>query len=212
MSHLIPMVIEKTAYGERAYDIFSRLLRDRIIMINSEINDAVAGTVIAQLLLLASEDPDKDIHLYIDSAGGVVSAGLAIYDTIQYVKPDVSTICMGMCASMAALLLTAGTKGKRYALPHSRILIHQPMGGVSGQATDIAIHAQEIVKVRKAINEILASHTGQPMEKIEKDSDRNFWMSPQEAKEYGIIDKVIIKRADIITGAKKSGKTDTNPE
>lgn len=212
MNHLIPMVIEKTAYGERAYDIFSRLLRDRIIMINGEINDVVAGTVIAQLLLLTSEDPDKDIHLYIDSVGGVVSSGLAIYDTIQYIKSDVSTICMGMCASMAALLLTAGAKGKRYALPHSRILIHQPMGGVSGQAVDIAIHAQEIVKVRKEINGILASHTGQPIEKIEKDTDRNFWMSPVEAKEYGIIDKVIVKRAEIITGTKKSGKPDVKSD
>jgi ATP-dependent Clp protease, protease subunit len=195
--NLVPMVIEKTAFGERAYDIFSRLLRDRIIMINGEINDNVAGTVIAQLLLLASEDPEKDIHLYIDSGGGVVSSGLAIYDTIQYVKPDVSTICMGMCASMAALLLTAGTKGKRYALPHSRILIHQPMGGVSGQATDIALHAQEIVKVRQEINEIISFHTGQTMEKIEKDTDRNFWMSPKEAKEYNLIDKVIIKGSEI---------------
>jgi ATP-dependent Clp protease, protease subunit len=195
--NLVPMVIEKTAFGERAYDIFSRLLRDRIIMINGEINDNIAGTVIAQLLLLESEDPEKDIHLYIDSSGGVVSSGLAIYDTIQYVKPDVSTICMGMCASMAALLLTAGTKGKRYSLPHSRILIHQPMGGVSGQATDIALHAQEIVKVRQEINEIIASHTGQTIEKIEKDTDRNFWMSPKEAKEYNIIDKVIVKRSEI---------------
>ncbi|MDD2889064.1 MAG: ATP-dependent Clp protease proteolytic subunit [bacterium] len=195
--NLVPMVIEKTAFGERAYDIFSRLLRDRIIMINGEINDNVAGTVIAQLLLLASEDPEKDIHLYIDSAGGVVSSGLAIYDTIQYVKPDVSTICMGMCASMAALLLTAGTKGKRYALPHSRILIHQPMGGVSGQATDIALHAQEIVKVRQEINEIISFHTGQTIEKIEKDTDRNFWMSPKEAKEYNLIDKVIVKGSEI---------------
>ncbi|MDD5528847.1 MAG: ATP-dependent Clp protease proteolytic subunit [bacterium] len=195
--NLVPMVIEKTAFGERAYDIFSRLLRDRIIMINGEINDNVAGTVIAQLLLLASEDPEKDIHLYIDSAGGVVSSGLAIYDTIQYVKPAVSTICMGMCASMAALLLTAGTKGKRYALPHSRILIHQPMGGVSGQATDIALHAQEIVKVRQEINEIIAFHTGQTIEKIEKDTDRNYWMSPKEAKEYNLIDKVIVKGSEI---------------
>lgn len=201
--NLVPMVIEKTAFGERAYDIFSRLLRDRIIMINGEINDNIAGTVIAQLLLLESEDPEKDIHLYIDSSGGVVSSGLAIYDTIQYVKSDVSTICMGMCASMAALLLTAGTKGKRYALPHSRILIHQPMGGISGQATDIAIHAKEIVKVRKEINEIIATHTGQSIEKIERDTDRNFWMSPSEAKEYNIIDKVIVKRSEIMPQKQK---------
>lgn len=198
MNHLVPMVIEKGAYGERAYDIFSRLLKERIVMISGEINDTVASLTIAQFLFLESEASDKDIHLYIDSVGGAVSSGLAIYDTIQYIKPDVSTICMGLAASLGALLLAAGTKGKRYCLPHARILIHQPMGGVSGQAVDIAIHAQEIVKVREELNCILSLHTGQPIEKIAKDTDRNFWMSPEEAKEYGIIDKVISKRADII--------------
>ncbi len=197
MTHLIPMVIEKTARGERAYDIFSRLLKERIVMIGGEINEAVATTTIAQFLFLESEAPDKDIHLYINSMGGMVSAGLAIYDTIQYIKPDVSTICMGMAASMAAILLTAGTKGKRYVLPHSRLLIHQPMGGISGQATDIAIHAEEIVKRREELNNILAYHTGQPLEKLKKDTDRNFWMSPEEAKKYGLVDKVISKRIDI---------------
>jgi len=201
MNHLIPMVVEKTSHGERAYDIFSRLLKERIIMLSGEINDAAASTIIAQLLFLESENPDKDIHLYIDSIGGVVPSGLAIYDTIQYVKPDVSTICMGIAASLGALLLSAGTKGKRYALPHARILIHQPMGGVSGQAVDIAIHAQEIVKVKRELNEILALHTNQPIDKIEKDTDRNFWMSPEEAKEYGIIDKVIVKRTEIKIGS-----------
>ena len=191
------MVIEKTTYGERAYDIFSRLLRERIVMIGGEITDPVASLTIAQLLFLESEDPNKDIHLYIDSMGGIVPSGLAIYDTIQYIKPDVSTICMGMAASLAALLLAAGAKGKRYSLPHARILIHQPMSGVSGQAADIAIHAQEIVKVRNELNEILSFHTGNPIEKIAKDTDRNFWMSAEEAKEYGIIDKVISKRTDL---------------
>jgi len=195
--NLIPMVIEKTTYGERAYDIFSRLLRERIVMIGGEITDPVASLTIAQLLFLESEDPNKDIHLYIDSMGGIVPSGLAIYDTIQYIKPDVSTICMGMAASLAALLLAAGAKGKRYSLPHARILIHQPMSGVSGQAADIAIHAQEIVKVRNELNEILSFHTGNPIEKIAKDTDRNFWMSAEEAKEYGIIDKVISKRTDL---------------
>ena len=197
MNHLIPMVIEKTAHGERAYDIFSRLLKERIVMIGGEINDVVATTTIAQLLFLESEAPDKDIHLYIDSMGGMVSSGLAIYDTIQYIKSDVSTICMGMAASMAAVLLAAGTKGKRYALPHSRFLIHQPMGGVSGQATDIAIHAEEIVKRRDELNRILAYHTGQSVAKLKKDTDRNFWMSPEEAKEYGLVDKVISRRVDM---------------
>ncbi|MBI4723132.1 MAG: ATP-dependent Clp protease proteolytic subunit [Candidatus Stahlbacteria bacterium] len=197
MSHLIPMVIEKTAYGERAYDIFSRLLKERIIIISGEINDTVSSLIIAQLLFLESEASDKDIHIYIDSIGGAVSSGLAIYDTMQYIKSNVSTICMGLAASMGALLLAAGAKGKRFCLPHARILIHQPMGGVSGQATDIAIHAKEIVKVREEINLILSQHTDKPMEQIIRDTDRNFWMSPEEAKEYGIIDKVISKREDI---------------
>lgn len=196
MSNLVPIVVESSGRGERAYDIFSRLLKDRIVMIGGPIDDATSSVVIAQLLFLESEDPKKDIYLYIDSVGGTVSSGLAIYDTIQYINPDVSTICMGMGASIAAVLLSAGTKGKRFALPHARILIHQPMGGVSGQAVDIAIHAQEIVKIRKQLNEILSKHTGQPIEKIEKDTDRNFWMSPEEAKEYGIIDEVIVKRPE----------------
>ena len=197
MSYLVPMVIEKTTYGERAYDIFSRLLKERIIMISGEINDTIASLTIAQMLFLESESPDKDIHLYIDSVGGLVSAGLAIYDTMQYIKPRVSTICMGLAASMGAVIVAAGTKGKRYCLPHARILIHQPMGGVSGQATDIAIHAKEIVKTREEINRILSSHTGKPIEQITRDTDRNFWMSPEEAKEYGIIDRVISKREDL---------------
>lgn len=197
MNHLVPMVIEKTAYGERAYDIYSRLLKERIVMISGEVNDTVSSLVIAQLLFLESEAADKDIHLYIDSIGGAVSSGLAIYDTMQYIKPNISTICMGLAASMGALLLAAGTKGKRYCLPHARILIHQPMGGVSGQAVDIAIHAKEIVKVREEINRILAYHTGKSIEQITKDTDRNFWMSPEEAKEYGIVDKVISRREDL---------------
>lgn len=191
------MVIEKGTHGERAYDIFSRLLKERIIMVSGEINDTTASLTIAQLLYLESEDPDKQIHMYIDSMGGVVSAGLAIYDTLQYIKAPVSTICMGLAASIGALLLAAGAKGKRYALPHSRMLIHQPMGGVSGQAVDIQIHAQEIVKVRDELNSILAQHTGNPVEKIAKDTDRNFWMSAEEAKKYGIIDRVISRRLDI---------------
>ncbi len=197
MNGLVPIVVESSGRGERAYDIFSRLLKDRIVMIGSDIGDGVASTVIAQLLFLESEDANKDIYLYIDSPGGSVSAGLAIYDTIQYISSDVSTICMGMGASVAALLLASGTKGKRFALPHARILIHQPMGGVAGQAADIAIHAQEIVKVRTQLNEILAKHTGQSINKITKDSDRNFWMSPEEAKKYGIIDEVILKRTSM---------------
>lgn len=197
MNHLVPMVIEKTAYGERAYDIYSRLLKERIVMVSGEITDTTASLTIAQLLFLESESPDKDIHLYVDSVGGIVSSGLAIYDTMEYIKPNISTICMGLAASMGALLLAAGTKGKRYCLPHARVLIHQPMGGVSGQATDIAIHANEIVKVREEINRILAYHTGKPIDQITKDTDRNFWMSAEEAREYGIVDKVISKRADL---------------
>jgi len=191
---LVPYVIETTGRGERAYDIFSRLLKDRIVIIGSEITDAVAATTIAQLLFLESDDPEKDIHVYIDSPGGFLAPGLAIYDTIQYIRPDVNTICMGLSASIAAVLLAAGTKGKRLALPHARILIHQPWGGISGQATDIAIHAKEMVKMREELNKILAYHTGQSIEKLEKDTDRNFWMSAEEAKKYGIIDEVIVKR------------------
>jgi ATP-dependent Clp protease protease subunit len=188
---MVPIVIEQSGRGERAYDIFSRLLKDRIIFIGSVIDDTIANLVIAQLLFLEVEDPDKDINLYVNSAGGLVSAGLAIYDTMQYIKPDVATYCMGMAASMAALLLTAGTNGKRFALPHSRVLIHQPMGGVTGQAADIEIHAKEIVKLREQMNEILSHHTGQPMDKITRDTDRNYWMSAVEAQEYGIVDEVI---------------------
>ncbi len=202
----IPYVIEQTGRGERVYDIYSRLLKDRIIFIGSPIDDHVANLVIAQLLFLEAEDPDKDIYIYINSPGGVVSAGLAIYDTMQYIKPDVSTICVGMAASMAAILLAAGTKGKRYALPHSRIMIHQPMGGVQGQATDIEIHAREIIKLKNMLNKILSKHTGQPIEKIEKDTDRNFFMSPEEAKDYGIIDEVIVSRKEMISNGKKRKK------
>ncbi|NLA58022.1 MAG: ATP-dependent Clp endopeptidase proteolytic subunit ClpP [Firmicutes bacterium] len=191
MSTLIPMVVEQTNRGERAYDIYSRLLKDRIIFIGGPIDDHVANLVIAQLLFLESEDPEKDIALYINSPGGVVYSGLAIYDTIQYIKPDVSTICIGMAASMAALLLAAGTKGKRYALPYSRIMIHQPWGGTRGQATDIEIEAREILRLKRIGNEILAKHTGQPIERIERDTDRNYYMSAHEALEYGLIDGVL---------------------
>ncbi|HDN85271.1 MAG TPA: ATP-dependent Clp endopeptidase proteolytic subunit ClpP, partial [Candidatus Aerophobetes bacterium] len=185
---------ERTARGERAYDIYSRLLKDRIIFIGALIDDAVANTVIAQMLFLEVQDPKKDIYLYINSPGGLVTAGLAIYDTMQYVKPDVSTICMGQAASAAALLLAAGTKGKRFALPNSNILIHQPLGGAKGQATDIGIQARQILRIKDRLNEILVKHTGQPKEKIEKDTDRDFYMTAYEAKEYGIIDEVIEKR------------------
>ena len=191
---LIPMVIEQSNRGERAYDIYSRLLKDRIIFIGEPMHDAMANTVIAQLLFLESEDPDKDINLYINSPGGAVTAGLAIYDTMEYIKPDVTTICMGQTASMAALLLAAGAKGKRYALPNARILIHQPMGGAQGQATDIEIHAREILKIRDSLNRILAQHTGQPLKRISKDTDRDYFMSSEGAKEYGLVDKVITHR------------------
>ncbi len=191
----IPIVIEQTPRGERAYDIYSRLLRERIIFLGSPVDDQVANIVVAQLLFLEAEDPDKDIYLYINSPGGVVSAGLAIYDTMQYIKPKVVTICVGMAASLAALLLAAGEKGKRFALPNSRIMIHQPqISGISGSASDVEIHAREIVKLKRRLNEILAQHTGQPVEKIEKDSERDFFMDPQEAKEYGIIDEIIKRR------------------
>ena len=191
---LIPIVIERTARGERAYDIYSRLLKDRIIFIGAPIDDAVANTVIAQMLFLEVQDPKKDIHLYINSPGGLVTAGLAIYDTMQYVKPDVSTICMGQAASAAALLLAAGTRGKRFSLPNANILIHQPLGGARGQATDIGIQARQILRIKDRLNEILVKHTGQPKEKVEKDTDRDFYMTAYEAKEYGIIDEVIEKR------------------
>lgn len=191
---LIPMVVERTPRGERAYDIYSRLLKNRIIMIGSDINDAVANSVIAQMLYLEQDEPDAEISIYINSLGGVVSSGLAIYDTMQFVRPDVSTWCMGMSASIAALLLAGGTVGKRYALPHSTMLIHQPMGGVYGQATDISIRADEIVRVRKELNQILAEHTGQPIEKIQLDTERDFYMTAEAAKEYGLIDEVVSAR------------------
>jgi ATP-dependent Clp protease, protease subunit len=191
---LVPIVVEQTGRGERAYDIFSRLLKDRIVFMGSVIDDIVANLVIAQMLFLEAEDPDKDIHLYIHSPGGLVSAGLAIYDTMQFIKPDVVTICMGQAASMAAVLLAAGTKGKRSALPHSRIMIHQPMGGSQGQASDLEIYTKEILTLREKVNEILSKHTGQPIERIRKDTDRNFFMSGEEAKAYGLVDDVIIKR------------------
>lgn len=188
---LIPMVIEQTGRSERAYDIYSRLLKDRIIFIGTPIEDLLANTVIAQLLFLQTEDPDKDIHLYINTPGGVVSAGLAIYDTMQYIKPDIATYCIGQAASMGALLLTAGTTGKRFALPHSKIMIHQPIGGFYGQATDVEIHAREMLRMKEVLNNILLKHTGQTMEKIRLDTERDYFMSSEEAKDYGIIDEVI---------------------
>ncbi len=191
---LIPIVIEKDGRGERAYDIYSRLLKDRIIFLGTAIDDDVANLVIAQMLFLESEDPDKDIRLYINSPGGVVTSGLAIYDTIQYIRPKVSTICLGQGASIAALLLSAGEKGKRYALPHSRILIHQPMGGFQGQASDVDIQAREILRRREEWNQILATHTNQPLERIQADTDRDFYMTGHQAKEYGIIDDVVLQR------------------
>lgn len=188
---VIPIVIEQTGRTERAYDIYSRLLKDRIIFLGSAVDDMVANVVIAQLLFLQTENPEKDIHIYINSPGGIVSSGLAIYDTMRYVKPDVATYCIGQAASMGALLLAAGTKGKRFALPHSRMMIHQPMGGFQGQASDIEIHAREILKMKDALNSILASHTGQTIEKIAADTERDFFMSPEEAKEYGLVDEVL---------------------
>jgi ATP-dependent Clp protease protease subunit len=191
---LVPMVVEQTNRGERAYDIYSRLLRDNIIFIGTPIDDTIANLVTAQLLFLEAEDPGKDVSLYINSPGGSVTAGMAIYDTMQFIRPDVATICIGHAASMAALLLLAGTPGKRFALPNSRVLIHQPwMGGLSGQATDIDIHAREILRIRASQNEIMAKHTGQPLEKVERDVERDFWMSAQQAREYGIVDEIIYK-------------------
>lgn len=198
--NLVPMVVEQSGRGERAYDIYSRLLKDRIIFLGSGVDDVIANLIVAQLLFLESEDPDKDIHLYINSPGGLVTAGLAIYDTMQYVKPDVSTICIGQAASMGALLLCGGAPGKRFALPHSRILIHQPLGGAQGQATDIDIQAKEIIRVREELTGIMARHSGQQLEKIHRDTERDFFMTGQQAVEYGIIDSVIEKR--IATEAK----------
>lgn len=191
---LIPIVVEQSGRGERAYDIYSRLLKDRIVFIGTPIDDTIANVVIAQLLFLEAEDPEKDIFLYVNSPGGSVSSGLAIYDTMQFIKPDVATTCVGMAASMGALLLAAGASGKRAALPNARVMIHQPWGGVQGQVSDIEIHARELIKIKESLNEILVKHTGQPMEKVEKDTDRNFFMSSLEAKEYGIIDEVYEKK------------------
>ena len=193
---LIPMVIEQSGRGERAYDIYSRLLKERVVFLVGPVNDATANLVVAQLLFLESENPDKDIYFYINSPGGSVSAGLAIYDTMQFIKPDVSTLCIGQAASMGAFLLTAGAKGKRYCLPNSRVMIHQPMGGFQGQASDIEIHAKEILYLRARLNEIMAKHTGQPIERIERDTDRDNFLSGAEAVEYGLVDKVLTNRAE----------------
>jgi ATP-dependent Clp protease protease subunit len=191
---LVPYVIEQTGRGERSYDIYSRLLKDRIIILSDEVNDATASLIVAQMLFLESEDPDKDIQLYINSPGGSITAGMAIYDTMQYIKPDVSTICVGMAASMGAFLLLSGAKGKRFALPNSEIMIHQPLGGMKGQASDIKIHADRIIKIRDTLNNIICDKTGQPLEKVERDTDRDNFMTAEEAKAYGIIDEIIAKR------------------
>ena len=190
---LVPMVVEQTSRGERSYDIFSRLLKDRIIMLSGEINDSVSNLVVAQLLFLESEDPDKDIYLYINSPGGSITSGMAIYDTMQYIKPDVSTICIGMAASMGSFLLSSGAKGKRFALPNSEIMIHQPLGGFQGQATDFDIHAKRILKIKESLNKILSENTNQPLEKIKSDVERDYFMSADEAMNYGLVDKVITK-------------------
>jgi len=194
---LVPIVIEQSSRGERAYDIYSRLLKDRIIFLGSPVNDDIANLLIAQFLFLESEDPDKEINFYVNSPGGTVTSGLAIYDTMQYIKPDIATVCIGQAASMGALLLAAGTKGKRYSLPHSRILIHQPMGGFQGQASDIAIQAKEILRMKEMLNQILSNHTGKDINVIQADSDRDFFMSGEEAKNYGIVDHVIVNRDDL---------------
>lgn len=194
---LVPMVIEQSSRGERAYDIYSRLLRDRIIFLGSAINDEIANLLIAQLLFLESEDPEKDINFYINSPGGIVTAGLAVYDTMQYIKPDIATVCIGQASSMGAVLLAAGADSKRYALPNARIMIHQPLGGSQGQASDIAIQAKEILRIRDKLNDIIVKHTGQPLDKIQKDTDRDFFMSGSEAKEYGLIDNVMVNRDDL---------------
>lgn len=197
---LIPIVIEQSSRGERAFDIYSRLLRDRIIFLGTAVTDEVANVIIAQMLFLESEDPDKDIYFYINSPGGLVTAGLAIYDTMQYIKPDVSTLCMGQAASMAAVLLAAGVKGKRFALPHVRIMLHQPMGGFQGQATDVDIQAREILRLREELNQIVTNHTGIPIEQIQRDTERDFYMSGEQAKDYGLVDEVISSR---VAGAVK---------
>lgn len=193
-AQLVPMVVEQTGRGERAYDIFSRLLKDRIVFLGSQVTDEIANLVIAQMLFLESEDPEKDIHFYVNSPGGSISAGLAIYDTMQYIRPPVSTLCLGQAASMGALLLCAGEKGKRFALPYARVMIHQPLGGAQGQATDIEIQAREILRVREQVNNIIAKHTGQSLKRIERDTDRDFWMTSKQAVEYGIVDEVIVAR------------------
>ncbi|MTK11880.1 MAG: ATP-dependent Clp endopeptidase proteolytic subunit ClpP [Clostridiaceae bacterium] len=191
---LVPVVVEQTNRGERSYDIYSRLLKDRIVMLSEEVNDVTASLVVAQLLFLEAEDPEKDIHLYINSPGGSITSGMAIYDTMQHIKPDVSTICVGMAASMGAFLLAAGAKGKRFALPNAEIMIHQPLGGFQGQATDIGIHADRILRIKKKLNSILSERTGQPLEKVERDTERDYFMEAEEAKNYGLIDEVIIKK------------------
>ncbi len=196
--NLVPIVVEQTARGERSYDIYSRLLKDRVVFVVGPIDDYMANVVVAQLLFLESENPDKDVHLYVNSPGGIVTAGLSIYDTMQFIKPDVSTICLGQAASMCSLLLAGGAKGKRYCLPHSRIMIHQPSGGFQGQATDIDIHAREILKIRERLNEIMAKHTGQPVERIERDMERDNFMDAKAALEYGLVDNVLAKRADAV--------------
>jgi ATP-dependent Clp protease protease subunit len=205
---LVPIVVEQTNRGERAYDIYSRLLKDRIIFLGAPIDDVFANLVIAQLLFLEAEDPEKDINLYINSPGGSVTAGLGVYDTMQYVKPPINTICLGQAASMGALLLAAGTKGKRFALPNARIMIHQPMGGFQGQATEIDIHAREILKIRERLNEILAKHTGQPLDKIGQDTERDYFMSGEEAKRYGLIDEVITRPPKALKGVGKDADGD----
>jgi ATP-dependent Clp protease, protease subunit len=207
---LVPMVVESTSRGERAFDIFSRLLKERIIFLGTPIDDTIASLIIAQLLFLEAEDPEKDIMLYINSPGGVVTAGMAIYDTMQYIKPKVSTICLGQAASMGAFLLAAGAPGKRIALPNARIMIHQPLGGAQGQATDIEIQAAEILRIKKRLNELLSIHTGQPLEKLEKDTDRDFFMSPSDAKVYGLIDEVLTPRIGVDNvPMPEAGSTDT---
>jgi len=206
---LVPIVIETTNRGERAYDIYSRLLKDRIIFLGAPIDDIFANLIIAQLLFLEAEDPEKDINLYVNSPGGSVTAGLGIYDTMQYVKPPINTICLGQAASMGAFLLTAGTKGKRFALPNARVMIHQPMGGFQGQATEIDIHAREILKIRERLNEIMAKHTGQPLEKISQDTERDYFMSAEEAKRYGLIDEVITRPPKLLKAVSGDAGKDT---
>ena len=205
---LIPMVIEQSSRGERAYDIYSRLLKDRIIFLGSAMNDDVANLIIAQLLFLESDDPEKDINFYINSPGGVVTSGLAVYDTMQYVKPDIATVCIGQAASMGAVLLAAGKAGKRFALPNARIMIHQPMGGFQGQASDVEIHAREMLRVKQELNRILSAHTGKPIEALKTDTDRDYFMSGEEARAYGIVDQVISKRDDLGDGAATEKKND----